>query len=307
MPISSQTLGIQVPRPTTVSTTVRRQSLTPHPGLPPVNTLGMEPKKAARVKSASAHAVHVVVVEPKVGSKDNVHWHKAGGDVKIFDQKLQFKKQAQSRVGSLDNLHWTPPGGEVQIINEPLYFSDRAQSKVGSWDNINHKPQSTYGTRRNSRALSRSVSANALLASSNITFRHSARLSTAAGFFRSPVVSNYVEVPTALPGRRKISSKIGSLDNIHHRPGGGKKRIVDEPIKTAKLSRVASKVGSFENIAHVPGGGQVQITDVPMRPRAHSKVGSLDNIKHKPLGGHVVIVNEPTLYVTKRELAKAAN
>ncbi|KAJ3159531.1 hypothetical protein HDU86_001540 [Geranomyces michiganensis] len=299
-PISSQTFTEL--RPTTTSTTARRQSFTPHPGLPPVNTLGAEPR------------INVVLVEPKVGSKDNIHYHKHGGHVRIFDEKLQFKQQARSRVGSLDNINWTAPGGEVRILNEPVRFAENARSKVGSLDNISHRPQTARtqtarpGTATSSRYIARSRSLGTLPTASQGISRHSARLSSAAGFFRAPTVSNYVEVPTVLPrGHNKVSSKVGSLDNIHHRPGGGTKRIYDEKLPLARLRGVSSKVGSLENISHVPGGGAVQIIDVPIRPRARSKVGSLDNIKHRPAGGHVRIVNEPTLYVTRQELAEAAS
>ncbi|KAI8586327.1 hypothetical protein BDZ88DRAFT_429512 [Geranomyces variabilis] len=308
-PISSQTFV--EPRPTTAATTVRKQSLTPHPGLPPVNVLSAEQSRrpqSVHIQGAHGSAgVNVVLVEPRVGSKDNLHYRKHGGHVRIFDEKLQFKQQARSRVGSLDNIHWTAPGGEVRILNEPVRFAENARSKVGSLDNISHRPQTASPTAAEKRSVARSRSLSALHASENI-YRRSARLSSAAGFFRAPTVSNYIEVPTVLPrGHHKVSSKIGSLDNIHHRPGGGTKRIYDEKIPLAKLRGVGSKVGSFENITHVPGGGAVQIIDVPVRPRAHSKVGSLDNIKHRPSGGHVKIVNEPTLYVTRQELAEAAS
>ena len=48
------------------------------------------------------HKVVVKVVEPRVGSLDNVDHKAGGGDVLIFEEKLQFKQKARSRVGSLE-------------------------------------------------------------------------------------------------------------------------------------------------------------------------------------------------------------
>lgn len=38
-----------------------------------------------------------------------------GGDVKIENQKLNFKEKAQAKVGSLDNVGHSPAGGTVKV------------------------------------------------------------------------------------------------------------------------------------------------------------------------------------------------
>lgn len=38
-----------------------------------------------------------------------------GGDVKIENQKLNFKEKAQAKVGSLDNVGHLPAGGTVKV------------------------------------------------------------------------------------------------------------------------------------------------------------------------------------------------
>ncbi|KAJ3013201.1 hypothetical protein HKX48_005893 [Thoreauomyces humboldtii] len=258
-----------------------------------------------------SRSVHVVLVAPKVDSgPPRGRSGKTKSGVKIISESLDFRKHAQSRVGSLENIHWTAPGGQVQIFDTPVKIN--ARSKVGSLANIHHRPAP-------GRSLARSRSTSAIsIGGSRNTFTRSAenifqpsRLSTAAGFFRAATAyrrdPDYVGAPVGMPGRRTIGSKIGSLDNIHHRAGGGDKKIKDEKIPTAALRRVSSRVGSLENIAHVPGGGHVQIIDVPVRVHPVSKIGSRDNIRHKPLGGHVSIVNDPVLYLTKGELASAAS
>lgn len=60
-------------------------------------------------------------------------------------------------------------------------------------------------------------------------------------------------------------SKIGSLENANHKPGGGDKKI--ETIKTDFKDKAKPKVGSKDNVKHVPGGGDI-------------KVSALSNNKH---------------------------
>ncbi|UYV69683.1 MAPT [Cordylochernes scorpioides] len=118
--------------------------------------------------------------------------------------------------------------------------------------------------------------------------------------------------------KERAKSKIGSLDNADHRPGGGNVKAgssdkagdqssgsyasstSSEPRKkifSQKLSfkeRAKSKIGSLDNADHRPGGGNVKIPDYKLdfRKKAQAKVGSLDNVDHKPGGGEVRIWNE---------------
>ncbi|XP_044155292.1 microtubule-associated protein tau isoform X9 [Bufo gargarizans] len=96
--------------------------------------------------------------------------------------------------------------------------------------------------------------------------------------------------PVALPDLKNIKSKIGSIDNIRHQPGGGKVQIVH---KKVDLSNVQSKCGSKENLKHVAGGGAVQITHKPVDLKhVTSKCGSMSNIHHKPGGGNIEVKSE---------------
>ncbi|XP_075348262.1 microtubule-associated protein 4 [Mycteria americana] len=53
-------------------------------------------------------------VSSKCGSKANIKHKPGGGDVKIENQKLNFKEKAQAKVGSLDNVGHLPAGGTVK-------------------------------------------------------------------------------------------------------------------------------------------------------------------------------------------------
>lgn len=52
-------------------------------------------------------------------------------------------------------------------------------------------------------------------------------------------------------------SKIGSLENAHHKPQGGDKKI--ETVKLDFKEKAKPKIGSKDNIKHVPGGGDVKV------------------------------------------------
>lgn len=61
-------------------------------------------------------------------------------------------------------------------------------------------------------------------------------------------------------------------------------------IESQKLKWTAqSKIGSLENKDHKPGGGDKKIESQKVAFKAQSKVGSKDNIKHKPGGGEIQV------------------
>ncbi|KAM5135238.1 microtubule-associated protein tau-like isoform 2-T5 [Mantella aurantiaca] len=93
-----------------------------------------------------------------------------------------------------------------------------------------------------------------------------------------------------MPDLKNIRSKIGSIDNIRHTPGGGKVQIVH---KKVDVSNIQSKCGSKDNLKHIAGGGAVQITHKPVDlSRVTSKCGSMGNIHHKPGGGNIEVKSE---------------
>lgn len=52
------------------------------------------------------------------------------------------------------------------------------------------------------------------------------------------------------------------------------------------------KIGSMDKVSHKPGGGDVKIQTQKAKFKAESKIGSLDKIAHKPGGGNVKIENK---------------
>ncbi|XP_015370498.1 PREDICTED: uncharacterized protein LOC107166375 isoform X2 [Diuraphis noxia] len=92
---------------------------------------------------------------------------------------------------------------------------------------------------------------------------------------------NKVQVGSApSPNLKVVRSKVGSLQNTSHKPGGGQVKIENRKLEWKAGTRVEAK-----NDAYVPGGGDKKIQSVKLQWNAKPKVGSLDNKTHKPGGG----------------------
>lgn len=166
----------------------------------------------------------------------------------------------------------------------------------------------------NSTKLSRSHS---VPASSRPPFTSFSTTPSTPGAVKKVSMNKIVVGVSPSPNLRKTSSKIGSLTNSSHRPGGGQVKIEnrklewnvnaktvnlnsnyapgggDKKIEQRKLSwNVTSKVGSLEKANYTPGGGQVKIENRRLEWNVNSRVGSTKNINHRPGGGNIQIHNE---------------
>ncbi|CAA9993424.1 unnamed protein product [Nesidiocoris tenuis] len=92
---------------------------------------------------------------------------------------------------------------------------------------------------------------------------------------------NKIQVGAApSPNLKVVRSKIGSLENAKHKPGGGNVKIESRKLDFKTGSRIEAK-----NDAYAPGGGEKKIQQVKLQWNAKSKIGSLENATHKPGGG----------------------
>lgn len=147
------------------------------------------------------------------------------------------------------------------------------------------------------------------------------------------VPMNRVTVGTApSPNLRISQSRVGSLTNTSHKPGGGQVKIEsrrldwrveprtkavnvgyspgggDIKIEQRKLSwNVQSKIGSLEKTSHRPGGGDVKIENRRLDWNTQARVGSVNNIGHRPGGGHVKIHNSKQEYRVGSRIGSLAN
>jgi hypothetical protein len=100
-----------------------------------------------------------------------------------------------------------------------------------------------------------------------------------------------IKAPVGLargPDLKNVKSKIGSLQNVKHKPMGGEKKVESQKLQWNAKPRI----GSLENAKHKPLGGEVKVKTQKLEWKATSKVGSLDNVKHSPGGGSVKIFDE---------------
>ncbi|XP_076866360.1 uncharacterized protein maptb isoform X11 [Brachyhypopomus gauderio] len=108
-----------------------------------------------------------------------------------------------------------------------------------------------------------------------------------------------------MPDLKNVKSKIGSIENIKHQPGGGKVQILE---KKMDLSTVQAKCGSKANIKHTPGGGNVQIVNKKMDlSNVQSKCGSKDNLHHKPGGGNFEMKSEKLEFKAQSKIGSLDN
>ncbi|XP_063704850.1 microtubule-associated protein tau isoform X5 [Culicoides brevitarsis] len=121
------------------------------------------------------------------------------------------------------------------------------------------------------------------------------------------------------PNLKQVKSRIGSLENTSHKPGGGNVKIENRKIEIKAAPRIEAKndkyvpkggdkkiistklqwnakpkIGSLENAHHKPGGGDKKIEEqkLDFKDKAKPKIGSLENAQHVPKGGDVKILNQ---------------
>jgi hypothetical protein len=96
---------------------------------------------------------------------------------------------------------------------------------------------------------------------------------------------NEIEIRSDANKFKHVTSRIGSLANMDHRPGGGQVSIRDDPVNW----QVSSKINSLANANWSPPPPRVTVRTEKIKWDVQPKIGSLMNIDHKPLGGNVAI------------------
>ncbi|XP_053119509.1 microtubule-associated protein 4 isoform X4 [Hemicordylus capensis] len=106
-------------------------------------------------------------VASKCGSKTNIKHKPGGGDVRIENQKLNFKDKAQAKVGSLDNVGHVPAGGIVKIESHKLTFREKAKARTDHGaDPVASNPPVFSGSTSPRRSTSVSESLSSVAAAS---------------------------------------------------------------------------------------------------------------------------------------------
>lgn len=163
------------------------------------------------------------------------------------------------------------PMNKIQVGATPSPNLKVIKSKIGSLENATHKPGG----------------GNVKIETKKVEIKAAPRIEAKNDAYVSKGGDKKI-MSTKLQWNAR--SKIGSLENANHKPGGGDKKI--ETLKTDFKDRAKSKVGSKDNLGYQPGGGDIKIVNQKLDIKAESKVGSLENVKHKPGGGDIKIFDD---------------
>ncbi|KAF8946635.1 hypothetical protein BGZ47_011778 [Haplosporangium gracile] len=152
---------------------------------------------------------------------------------------------------------------------------DHVKSKVGSFENVNYaargRPNSRDSSADEGNGRSRSPSAMSSTSSTSAA-PTSPTSSTSTGRRLSFKIPASKKVDYS-----KVTSKVGSMENIGHTPQGGNIRIFNEKLSAPK---VQSKIDSMEYINHTPQGGNLKVFSekLSFREQAQSKIAKEINI-----------------------------
>jgi len=176
-----------------------------------------------------------------------------------------------------------------QLVGDSIYSYDPRRSKMRKSRQSQSLPRSlnnsTHSINQGSLRSSR-LSSQSRLSNSNYSVIH-------------PLSENYDEI--YYTGKTKwsnepIKSKVGSLDNYYHRPGGGDKDIREIRYHFQAPNSISSQTkiyygprrdgaGVSREYDHDAG----EYTRLPNRIKkptnVKSRIGSLDNVHHRPSGG----------------------
>ncbi|CAO3658886.1 unnamed protein product [Umbelopsis vinacea] len=150
-------------------------------------------------------------VKSKVGSRDNIRHKPQGGHVKIHNEMPKWNAQAKiptkaEAAAAKKKDEMAPPTPKRRVTGNKLDLS-KVTSKVGSLDNVRKSSRSGNGDEKSS-------------ASSQMEGPKKP----------SKRISQHI-IPNQKLDFSKVTSKVGSKDNIRHKPGGGQNKIFDQKLE----------------------------------------------------------------------------
>ena len=162
-----------------------------------------------------------------------------------------------------------------------------AKSKIGSFENFRHKPEASKPKIINNKLVWNCKSLVNSLPSGE----------GGGGTPKKHGPDRYNH-DQALSKRLQwnATSKVGSLDNIDHKPNKSTVKISSQRL----VWNGEPKVNSLQNVTHKPQGGHVHLNTRKLHWEGKSKCGTFDNMAHTPRGGNVrvIVVTPPRKQVT---------
>lgn len=115
---------------------------------------------------------------------------------------------ANSKVGSIDNIKHKPGGGNVKVFDDIIGVFHLGEKSFNTWELSGGSFFSSTTHQFNNQEKHDSTS---LTLSANVWFEST---------FPLQILDQKIEL--------KVQSKVGSLDNVKHRPGGGDKKVFND-------------------------------------------------------------------------------
>ncbi|CAF0894913.1 unnamed protein product [Didymodactylos carnosus] len=225
--------------------------------LPSIHQQPKQQRTSTITKNSKGQAVRVIVVS------NNYNNHETS------DHKNSISKQQQQNGIIIKTYNKQSEQPQRKII---LKHAGTRKRDMINGHNIKHHNQDT------SSSVHGSNSTRADSSDSNRTNRK---------LWWSPK-RNEVQVKSDDTKYYKVGSKVGSLVNINHKPGGGNVAITEDRTKWI----ANSKIGSLENANWSPPLPQISVRNEKLIWNAGSKIGSMININHRPGGGSISIRDE---------------
>ena len=151
------------------------------------------------------------------GSFSSIHYSPGGS---VFIRKN--KNTSKSRVGSLDNASYKSYGGDVVIPKHKVSW--KSGSKVGSLHNITHMPKNS----------------NVQIFSEKLDWQTGAKIGSWDNADHKPKRKRFRVPHFNANWTKAAASRIGSMVNINHKPGGGHPQIVNEKVEWKGKSKIDS-------------------------------------------------------------------
>ncbi|KAF5298684.1 hypothetical protein FQR65_LT09664 [Abscondita terminalis] len=257
------------------------KSPSPQPTPSPPTSKSQSPQPE-QIPTSAQRARSPLPVQPQQQQNERVDRPPSGKDKRTVETDKSGRKTPETKINASKLRLFKTEGDNDSGVDESTQGNDH----LSNGDNSSPKKSTKNSTPR-----------SATTPTKNKSFTRGAKSphpkspdtpTTPGSADKKKVPMNKVQVGSApSPNLKVVKSKIGSLENAAHKPGGGNIRIENRKIDfSTTSSRIAAK-----NETYAPGGGEKKIQQQKLNWNVKPKVGSLENASHKPKGGDKKIEN----------------
>lgn len=252
----------------------------------------MEPEVQKQSNEEEAKILHALVEKSTLQSQWEIE-NKTNNENKEMENTIE-KKNSETPIlthpdngilSSLDSHHPKEPIGAVENVSNKRKVLDQVDKSKFMYNKANNSRENSTDKIEKSKKTTEKIQRNKSITS--LSSNESKKI-TLRRFWWDKSDSN-LRLPLFQSPRKDVSSKIGSLEKINHKPDGGNIQLIDIKPNWKKEARTQHGWGGV----YKPGGGNVQILNRKLEWNVKPKIGSLDNAHHVPAGGNIEIINMP--------------